>query len=147
MWRTCTNYRQKSHKIMSFPFGCIKHKFFLCYPHFFQGLDPVSSPSVPVADRRGEKVNVGFSDFGAGGSNQLRDPCLRGSASNDRKFSLGNEFHMGPLLYQRTLCFIRGSGNGKENCVTLEITSHDSLGEKNFKHLNACWRYALQPTF
>src|SRR6266478_9328372 len=34
----------------------------------------VSSPSVPVADRGGEKVNVGFSDLGTGGSNQLRDP-------------------------------------------------------------------------
>ncbi len=49
----------------------------------------VSSPSVPVANRGGEKVNVGFSDFGTGDSNQLRDPRLRRSAGNDRKFSLG----------------------------------------------------------
>jgi hypothetical protein len=34
----------------------------------------VSSPGVPIADRGGEKVNVGFSDFGAGSGNQLRDP-------------------------------------------------------------------------
>src|SRR5271165_1722653 len=59
----------------------------------------VSSPSVPVADRGGKKVNVGFSNFGAGSSNQLRDPRLRRSTGNDRKFSLGNEFHMGPLPY------------------------------------------------
>ena len=26
----------------------------------------VSQPSIPVADRGGEEVNVGFSDFGAG---------------------------------------------------------------------------------
>jgi hypothetical protein len=43
----------------------------------------VGSPSVPVTDRGGEKVNVGFSDFGAGSSNQLRDPRLRRSARND----------------------------------------------------------------
>jgi len=40
----------------------------------------ISSPSVPVSDRGSEKVNVGFSDFGAGSSNQLRDPRLRRSA-------------------------------------------------------------------
>jgi hypothetical protein len=34
----------------------------------------VSGSSVPVADRGGEEVNVGFSDFGAGSGNQLRDP-------------------------------------------------------------------------
>jgi hypothetical protein len=39
----------------------------------------VSSPSVSVADRGGEKVNVGFSDFGAGSSNQLRDPFTLGA--------------------------------------------------------------------
>src|SRR5271165_6836309 len=59
----------------------------------------VCSPSVPVADRGSEKVNVGFGDFGSGSSNQLRDPRLGRSAGNDRKFRLGNEFHMGPLLY------------------------------------------------
>ncbi len=37
----------------------------------------VGSPSVPVSDRRSEKVNVGFSDFGTSGSYQLRDPRLR----------------------------------------------------------------------
>jgi len=36
----------------------------------------VSSPSVPVADRGGEEVNVGFSDLRTGSSNQLRDPRL-----------------------------------------------------------------------
>src|SRR5258708_22233689 len=58
----------------------------------------VGSTSVPVTDRRSEEVNVGFSDFWAGRSNQLRDPRARRSAGNDRKFSLGNQFHMGPLL-------------------------------------------------
>ena len=32
----------------------------------------VSSPSVPVADRGGEEVNVDFCDFGAGSGNQGR---------------------------------------------------------------------------
>jgi hypothetical protein len=65
---------------------------------------------VAVPDRGGEEVNVGFSDFEAGRSNQLRDPrlgpflqpcrnvveILSGrSAGNDRKISLGNEFHIG----------------------------------------------------
>ena len=54
----------------------------------------VSQPSIPVADRGGEEVNVGFSDFGAGGSNQLRDPRARRSAGNDREFSFGNRFHI-----------------------------------------------------
>jgi hypothetical protein len=39
----------------------------------------VSSPSVPIVDRGGEEVNVGFSDFGAGSGNQLRDPRARWS--------------------------------------------------------------------
>jgi hypothetical protein len=43
----------------------------------------VSSPSVPVADRGGEKVNVGFSDFGAGSGNQLRDPRARRRAGGN----------------------------------------------------------------
>jgi hypothetical protein len=43
----------------------------------------VSSSSVPVADRGGEEVNVGFSDFGAGSGNQLRDPRARRVAGND----------------------------------------------------------------
>jgi hypothetical protein len=47
----------------------------------------VSSASVPVADRGGEEVNVGFSDFGAGSGNQIRDPRARRRAGNDRKFS------------------------------------------------------------
>jgi hypothetical protein len=34
----------------------------------------VGSPSVPVADRSGEEINLGFGDFWAGRSNQLRDP-------------------------------------------------------------------------
>src|SRR6266404_7551945 len=55
----------------------------------------VSSPGVPVPDRGSEEVNIGFSDFRAGGSNQFRDPRLRRSAGNDREFSLGNEFHYG----------------------------------------------------
>jgi hypothetical protein len=29
---------------------------------------------VPVVDRGGEEINVGFSDLGAGSGNQLRDP-------------------------------------------------------------------------
>src|SRR5277367_6451367 len=62
----------------------------------------VSGSSVPVADRGGEEVNVGFSDFGAGSDNQLRDPRARRRAGNDRKFSHGNEFHiMTPAAYHR----------------------------------------------
>jgi hypothetical protein len=44
----------------------------------------VGLPSVPVSDRGSEKVNVGFSNFRAGSSNQLRKPGLRRSTSNDR---------------------------------------------------------------
>jgi hypothetical protein len=58
----------------------------------------VSLPGIPVTDRGGEKVNVGFRNFGASGSNQLWDPRLV-CAGNDREFSLGNEFHTGSLLY------------------------------------------------
>src|SRR5260370_29575538 len=36
----------------------------------------VSHPSIPVADRGGEEVNVGFGDFRAGRSNQLLEPGL-----------------------------------------------------------------------
>jgi hypothetical protein len=36
----------------------------------------VGGPRVPVADRGSKTINVGFSDFGTGGSNQLRDPRL-----------------------------------------------------------------------
>jgi hypothetical protein len=43
----------------------------------------VSLSGIPVANRSSEKVNVAFSNFGTGGSNQLRDPCLRRSADND----------------------------------------------------------------
>ena len=42
----------------------------------------VSLPGVSAADRSGEKINVGFSNFGAGSSDQLRDPRL-GCAGND----------------------------------------------------------------
>jgi len=59
----------------------------------------VSQPGIPVADRGGEEVNVCFGDFGAGRSNQLRDPRARRSPGNDREFSFGNRFYMGPLLY------------------------------------------------
>ena len=58
----------------------------------------VSSPSVPVADRGGEEVNVGFSDLRTRSGNQLRDPRARRRAGNDRKSSHGNEFH--------TLCVV-----------------------------------------
>jgi hypothetical protein len=34
----------------------------------------VSSPSVPVADRGGEEVDIGFSDLRTGSGDQLRDP-------------------------------------------------------------------------
>jgi hypothetical protein len=37
----------------------------------------VSSPGVPVPDRGGEEVNVGFGDFGAGSGDKLWDPRLR----------------------------------------------------------------------
>jgi hypothetical protein len=56
----------------------------------------VGLPGVSVAKRGGESVNIGFSNFGADSSNQLRDPRLR-SAGNDRKLSLENEFHSGAL--------------------------------------------------
>ena len=36
----------------------------------------VSSPSVAVADRGGEEVNVGFSDLRTGSGNQIRDHAL-----------------------------------------------------------------------
>jgi len=42
----------------------------------------VSLSGIPVANRSSEKVNVAFSNFGTGGSNQLRDPRLRRSAGN-----------------------------------------------------------------
>jgi len=48
----------------------------------------VRLPGVSVADRGGEKINVRFSNFGAGSRNQLRDPRLV-CAGNDRKFSFG----------------------------------------------------------
>src|SRR5260370_5555583 len=64
----------------------------------------VSNPGVPVTDRGCEKVNVGFSDFGASSGNQLRDPRLGRSTGDDCKFSHGNEFHMSPLLYVRRAC-------------------------------------------
>src|SRR5271165_5560914 len=85
----------------------------------------VSSTSVPVADRGGEEVNVGFSDLRTGGSNQLRDPRFRRSAGNDREFSLGNEFHMGPLPYHiKEVMFY--SRERKMECffVTLRIIRH-----------------------
>jgi hypothetical protein len=44
----------------------------------------VSGSSVPVADRGGEEVNVGFSDFGAGSGDQIRDPRLGIVAGDDR---------------------------------------------------------------
>src|SRR4029077_4251142 len=59
----------------------------------------VSLPGIPVTDRGREEVDVGFGDFGAGRSNQRREPGLGRSAGHDREFSFGNRFHMGPLLY------------------------------------------------
>jgi hypothetical protein len=59
----------------------------------------VSKPSIPVSDGGSEEVNVGFSDLRTGSGNQLRDPSLGRVASNDRKFSHGNEFQLSPLLY------------------------------------------------
>src|SRR5271165_781271 len=85
----------------------------------------IGLPRISVANCSGEKINVGFSDFGAGGSNQLRDPGLRRSASNDRKFSLGNQFHMGPLLYHiKEVMFY--TAERKRECffVTLRIIRH-----------------------
>jgi hypothetical protein len=69
----------------------------------------VSQPSIPVADRGGEEVDVSVSDFGAGSSNQLREPGLGRSAGHDREFSFGNRFHMGPLLYQDVMWGNRGA--------------------------------------
>src|SRR5271165_6600276 len=85
----------------------------------------VSLPGVAVPNRGGEKVDVGFSDFGAGGGDQLRDPRFRRSAGNDREFSLGNEFHMGPLPYHiKEVMFY--SRERKMECffVTLRIIRH-----------------------
>ena len=48
----------------------------------------VSLSRVPVADRGGEKVDVGFSDFGAGSGDKLREPGFGRSAGHDREFSL-----------------------------------------------------------
>jgi hypothetical protein len=76
----------------------------------------VSSPSVPVPDRSSEEVNVGSSDFRTGGSNQLRDPCLR-SAGNDRKLSLGNGFHSGPLSDRHPLLTTRVMRRRRGNCL------------------------------
>src|SRR4029077_7600127 len=59
----------------------------------------VSSPSISVADRGGEEVNVGFGDFGAGRRDKLRDPRARRSAGHDREFTLGQWVHKGPLIY------------------------------------------------
>src|SRR5271165_440405 len=89
----------------------------------------VSSPSVPVADRGGEEINVGFSDLRTGSSDQLRDPRLSRSAGNDRKFSLGNEFHTGPLLYHinEVMCYT-AERETTIFCVTLGIILRDSLG-------------------
>src|ERR1700761_5737536 len=77
----------------------------------------VSGSGVPIADRGSEEVNVGFGDFGAGSGNQLRDPRARRRASNDRKFSHGNEFHMSPLLYhiKDVMFYIGGETNTKQN--------------------------------
>jgi hypothetical protein len=41
----------------------------------------VGLPGIPITNCGGEKVNVSFSDFGAGSSNQLRDPRLRRSVA------------------------------------------------------------------
>src|SRR5260370_35999815 len=69
----------------------------------------VSLPGVAVPNRGGEKINAGFGDFGTGSRDQLRDPRLGRSASNDRKFSLGNQFHTSPLLYhiKEVMCYSR----------------------------------------
>src|SRR5271165_1632845 len=89
----------------------------------------VSSPSVPVSDRGCEEVNVGLGDLGAGGSNQLRDPGLGRSTGNHRKFSLGNQFHTGPLLYhiKEVMCYT-AERETTIFCVTLGIILRDSLG-------------------
>ena len=84
----------------------------------------VGLPGVPVADRGGEEVNVGFGDFRAGGSNELRDPRLRRSAGNDRKFSLGNEFYMGPLLYHIKEVMFYSREQKKGNQIVRDIL-HD----------------------
>jgi hypothetical protein len=46
--------------------------------------------------------DVGFSDIGAGRSDEFRVPRPR-SAGNDRKFSLSNEFHTGRTKDEITL--------------------------------------------
>src|SRR4029077_18762125 len=62
----------------------------------------VSQPGIPVADCGGEEVNVGFSDFGAGSSDQLREPGLGRSAGHDREFSLGIRVTL-RIIWRRTL--------------------------------------------
>ena len=88
----------------------------------------VSSPSVPVTDRGGEEVDVGFCYLRAGGGDQLRDLRLRRSAGNDRKFSLGNRFHTVPLLYhiKDVMFYSREQTKGKQ-IVTLRILWHKIL--------------------
>jgi hypothetical protein len=58
----------------------------------------VCSPSVPVADRGSEKVNVGFGKFGSGSSNELRDPRLGRSAGNDQLAQIKRSFGAGAII-------------------------------------------------
>ena len=74
----------------------------------------VGSPSVPVTECGGQKVNVGFSDFGSGGSNQLRDPRLR-SASNEHLRATG----LIALLFLKKLVRLRTSAHGTRQSLSL----------------------------
>jgi hypothetical protein len=58
----------------------------------------VGLPGISVADRGGEKIDVGLGGFRAASSNEFGNPRC-GGASNDLKFSLGDEFHTDPLLH------------------------------------------------
>jgi hypothetical protein len=99
----------------------------------------VSGSSVPVADRGGEEVNVGFSDFGAGSGNQLRDPRARRRAGNDRKFSHGNEFHTVGRTgsTQAHAASVRSVSSNRVLIVPVPLARVSALSRqsKPFKHL------------
>jgi hypothetical protein len=74
----------------------------------------VGSPSVPVTEYGGQKVNVSFSHFGTAGSNQLRDPRLR-SAGDERLRATG----LIALLFLQKLVRLRTSAHSTHQSLCL----------------------------
>jgi thiol-disulfide isomerase/thioredoxin len=74
----------------------------------------VGSQSVPVTECGGQKVNVSFSDFGTGGSNQLRDPRLS-SAGNERLRATG----LIAFLFLQKLVRLRTSAHSIRQSLSL----------------------------